>query len=93
MGVASAHLLVKDFLVFPSEPALSHSDIPGVGLKQGVTSCSPSHLKGGELVDPPPRSGRLFLSTIGIASKSKLNEMGSYAVIEPSLRGVPFLVL
>ena len=31
--------------------------------------------------------------TIGIASKSKLNEMGSHAVIGPSLRGVPFVVV
>lgn len=93
LGRCFCRLLVKDFLVFPSEPALSHSDIPGVGLMQGVTSCSPSRLKGGELVDPPPRSGHLFLSTIGIASKSKLNEMGSHAVIEPSLRGVPFVVV
>ena len=93
MGVASACLLIKHFLVFPSEPALSHSDIPGVGLMQGVTSCSPSHLKGGELVDPLPRSGRLFLSTVGRASKSKANEVGSHVVIEPSLRGVPFIAV
>lgn len=93
MGVASACLLIKHFLVFPPEPALSHSDFPGVGPLQGVASCSPSRLKGGELVDPLLRSGHLFLSTTGIALKSKANEMGSHAVIEPSLRGVPFFVV